>query len=129
MREEDLDNLLGLLGKNPGWSIMLEEEKDEGSLELVRNISWACSVYMWGVQMMAMVWRLAWVIMGILVSLLMYQLLRQATNFLYQQHQWLQERARGGPPASPSTTSAHPPLRICWPSLQCGERCGGVYRE
>ena len=43
--EEDLDNLLVLLGKNPGWSIMLEEEKEEGSLGLVRNISWAGSVY------------------------------------------------------------------------------------
>ena len=54
-QKEDLDNLLVLLGKNPGWSIMLEEEKEEGSLGLVRNISWACSVYKWGVQMMDMV--------------------------------------------------------------------------
>ena len=53
MLDEDLDNLLVLLGKNPGWSIMLEEEKEEGSLGLVRNIS--SSVYKWGVQMMDMV--------------------------------------------------------------------------
>jgi len=116
--EEHLDNLLVLLRQNPGWGIMLEEG-EEVSMGLVRNISWACSVYKWGVQMMDMVWRLAWVIMGMLVSLLVltglykmnvvrkarnkkrdeevFQLVRQATNFLYQQHQMAAREGKGGP--------------------------------
>ena len=116
--EEHLDNLLVLLRQNPGWGIMLEEG-EEVSLGLVRNISWACSVYKWGAQMMDMVWRLAWVIMGMLVSLLVltglykmnavrkarnkkkdeevFQLVRQATNFLYQQHQMAAREGKGGP--------------------------------
>jgi len=118
--KKDLDNLLVLLRQNPGWGIVLEEEKDEETrMGLARNISLACSVYKWGVQVLDLVWQLAWVIMGIVVVALVlailykltlvrrarikkkdeevFQLVRQATNFLYQQHQMASREGKVGP--------------------------------
>ena len=60
-----LDNLLVLLRQNPGWGIKLEETQDETRLGLVGNHNWACSFYKWGVQVMDIMWRLAWVIFGV----------------------------------------------------------------
>merc|ERR1712013_30267 len=81
--------------------------------------SLACSVYKWGIQILDLVWRLAWVILGMVVVALMllglykltgarrarikkkdeevFQLVRQATNFLYQQHQLASREGKGGP--------------------------------
>merc|ERR1719232_282584 len=89
------------------------------SLGLARNTSLACSVYKWGIQILDLVWRLAWVILGMVVVALMllglykltvarrarikkkdeevFQLVRQATNFLYQQHQMASREGKGGP--------------------------------
>merc|ERR1719477_312966 len=89
------------------------------SLGLARNTSLACSVYKWGIQILDLVWRLAWVILGMVVVALMllglykltvarrarikkkdeevFQLVRQATNFLYQQHQLASREGKGGP--------------------------------
>jgi len=114
-----LDNLLVLLRQNPGWGIMLEDRGEETSLGVVRNSSWACSFYKWGVQLMDLMWRLAWVIFGVVASFLVlvglfkanqwrqarikkkdeevFQLVRQATNFLYQQHQMAAREGKGGP--------------------------------
>ena len=55
-----LDNLLVLLRQNPGWGIKLEETGDDTSLGLIRNYNWACSFYKWGVQVVDIIWRLAW---------------------------------------------------------------------
>jgi len=118
--KKHLDNLVVLLRQNPGWGIVLEEEREEETrLGLARNISLACSVYKWGVQILDLAWRLAWVILGMLVAALMlvglykltlarrarnkkkdeevFQLVRQATNFLYQQHQLASREGKGGP--------------------------------
>ena len=118
--KKHLDNLVVLLRQNPGWGIVLEEEREEETrLGLARNISLACSVYKWGVQILDLAWRLAWVILGMVVAALMlvglykltvarrarnkkkeeevFQLVRQATNFLYQQHQLASREGKGGP--------------------------------
>jgi len=114
-----LDNLLVLLRQNPGWGIRLEETQDETSLGLVKNYNWACSFYKWGVQVVDLMWRLAWVIFGVVVSFMMmfglykanqwrqarikrkdeevFRLVRQATNFLFQQHQMAAREGKGGP--------------------------------
>ena len=115
-----LDNLLVLLRQNPGWGIKLEEtEEEETSLGLVRNYTWACSFYKWGVQVVDLTWRLAWVILGVVGSFMMvvglckatqwrqarikkkdeevFRLVRQATNFLFQQHQMAAREWKGGP--------------------------------
>jgi len=118
--KKHFDNLKVLLRQNPGWGIVLDEGREaEMSLGLARNTSLACSVYKWGVQLLDLVWRLAWVILGMVVVALMllglykltvarrarikkkdeevFQLVRQATNFLYQQHQLASREGKGGP--------------------------------
>ena len=114
-----LDNLVVLLRQNPSWGIKSEETEDETSLGLVRNSNWACSFYKWGVQVVDIIWRLVWVIIGVVVSFVMvfglykanqwrqarikrkdeevFRLVRQATNFLFQQHQMAAREGKGGP--------------------------------
>ena len=114
-----MDNLLVLLRQNPGWGIKLVETEEETSLGLVRNYNWACSFYKWGVHVVDIMWRLAWVIFGVVVSFMMvfglykanqwrqarikrkdeevFRLVRQATNFLFQQHQMAAREGKGGP--------------------------------
>lgn len=113
-----VDNLLVLLRQNPGWGIELVENKDTINLGLTKNSSWACSLLKLALKVVDLVWNLAWLIFGFLVVLTLvfilykiikwrqkkikkrdeevFQLVRQATNILYQ-HQMASRDGKGGP--------------------------------
>jgi len=114
-----MDNLLLLLKQNPTWGISLEERGEEISLGLALSSSLSCSLYKLCVRLVATMWSAAWIIIGVLVVLMVllvfvklvkwrqamikerkeevFTLVRQATNFLYQQHQVIAREGKGGP--------------------------------
>jgi len=114
-----LANLLVLLRQNPSWGIKLVEGEEETSLGVVRSSSWACSLYKMCVRVVELMWGAVWVILAVMATVLVlvglvranqwrqarikkreeevFQLVRQATNFLYQQHQMVGREGKGGP--------------------------------
>ena len=112
-------NLLVLLRQNPSWGIKLVEGEEETSLGVVRSSSWACSLYKMCVRVVELMWGAVWVILAVMATVLVlvglvranqwrqarikkreeevFQLVRQATNFLYQQHQMVGREGKGGP--------------------------------
>jgi len=119
MLRNHLDNLLVLLKQNTSWGIRLAEEKGEISLAVSRSSSWSCSLYKLCVRMVDMMWSAIWMILGVLIALVVlvalfrlnqwrqakikkkneevFTLVRQATNFLFQQHQMVARDGKGGP--------------------------------
>jgi len=113
------DNLLVLLRQNPSWGVKLVEESGETSLGLVVSSTWACTTYKVFLWWIELVGNAVWAIVAVLIFLVVlfglvrlnhwrqertrrreeevFTLVRQVTNFLYQQHQGVVREGKGGP--------------------------------
>jgi len=114
-----LDNLLVLLKQNPNWGIMLEEGEVETRMAFVRSSSLFCSLYKLFGRLLLTMWSAVWMILGVVLALIvlvvlvrlgqwrqarikkreeeLFTLVRQSTNFLYQQFQMVARDGKGGP--------------------------------